>query len=460
MRERGQRSANEVRSGVKRLGKPWRSLFLSNLPLSLNQQTASTAARALTAATGITLVSWVLPATWGCVDLLAVVALVPFGASKGAGGSRQLRLPPVLEPIFTLASKAGKALAPAALARSLGGAALAAAAPDTARTLKMWGSFLPIYLRYRWTKHRFSCDPRGAASGRLPWCGGQRWPEVDSAWDARHEWGAPKVHGMLSSLSGYYVKAAQVNKGGRESDREEKKTKESRRTEKMTFFNSRLFPSSSLPFFPGKQQVLASRGDFVPKQWVPLLSRMFDSMDPRPWNDVKKDIEAGLDASPVGRAARARAEAEANDADDDEMNHRPHLLVRFVPFARPVARWLRHRKARRARIHLDEVFLRVNDRPLATASIAQVHCAQLDASFRASLGWRWPASAGLGPSVVLKVQNQAMRGLMDSDVRNLGRLASFVGDMMPFDVGGVRGFFLTFLPFFHLYAPFLLVVLS
>lgn len=185
----------------------------------------------------------------------------------------------------------------------------------------------------------------------------------------------------------------------------------------------------------------------MPKQWVPLLSRMFDSMDPRPWSEVRRDIEAGLDASPVGRAARARAEAEAeasDGADDDEEaghRHRPHLLVRFVPFARPLARWLRRRRAHGARIHLDDVFLRVNDRPLATASIAQVHCAQLSGTFRASLGWRWPAAAGLGPSVVLKVQNQAMRGLMDSDVRNLGRLAAFVGDMMPFDVGGVSGVF-------------------
>ena len=374
---------------------------------------ASTAARALAAATGITLVSWVLPATWACVDLLALVALVPLGGKGGGGGQGKqlgalsLSRPPFLGAALTLASKAGKALAPAALARTLGGAALAAAAPDTARTLTMWGSFLPIYLRYRWTKHRFSCEPRGAAGGRLPWCGGQPWPEVESAWDRRHEWGAPRVHGMLSSLSGYYVKAAQV---------------------------------------------LAIRGDFVPKQWVPLLSRMFDSMDPRSWSDVKKDIEAGLDASPVGRAARARAEAEAEEASNDDDDDREEtstrrcrrpllLLVRVIPFSRPVRRLLRRRKAKRARIHLDEVFLRVNDRPLATASIAQVHCAQLDSSFRASLGWRWPASAGLGPSVVLKVQNQAMRGLMDSDVRNLGRLAAFVGDMMPFDVGGVRSFF-------------------
>ena len=201
--------------------------------------TASTAARALAAATGITLVSWVLPATWGCVDLLAVLALVPLrGAAAAAGGGNNnkhrltLTLPPLLSPAFSLASRAGRALAPAALARTLGGAALAAAAPDTARTLEMWGSFLPIWLRYRWTKHRFSCEPRGRASGRLPWCGGQRWPEVEGAWDRRHEWGAPRVHGMLSSLSGYYVKAAQVREffgGGKRSERGEARRLEERR---------------------------------------------------------------------------------------------------------------------------------------------------------------------------------------------------------------------------------------
>ena len=50
------------------------------------------------------------------------------------------------------------------------------------------------------------------------------------------------------------------------------------------------------------------------------------------------------------------------------------------------------------------------------------------------LGWRWRA----GPEVVLKVQHGDMRGLMDSDVRNLGRLAAFVRDAMPFDVVPVR----------------------
>ena len=59
-----------------------------------------------------------------------------------------------------------------------------------------------------------------------------------------------------------------------------------------------------------------------------------------------------------------------------------------------------------------------------------MHGATLSKGVLQELGWRWRA----GPEVVLKVQHGDMRGLMDSDVRNLGRLAAFVRDAMPFDV--------------------------
>lgn len=36
------------------------------------------------------------------------------------------------------------------------------------------------------------------------------------------------------------------------------------------------------------------------------------------------------------------------------------------------------------------------------------------------------------------MQHPDMKGLMDSDVRNLGRLAAFVRDTLPFDVVPVR----------------------
>ncbi len=63
-----------------------------------------------------------------------------------------------------------------------------------------------------------------------------------------------------------------------------------------------------------------------------------------------------------------------------------------------------------------------------------MHGARLSKGVLQELGWRWRA----GPEVVLKVQHGDMRGLMDSDVRNLGRLAAFVRDAMPFDVIPVR----------------------
>ena len=63
-----------------------------------------------------------------------------------------------------------------------------------------------------------------------------------------------------------------------------------------------------------------------------------------------------------------------------------------------------------------------------------MHGACLSEATLRDLGWRWP----LGRDVVLKVQHDDMRCLMDSDVRNLGRLAAFVRDSMPFDAMPVR----------------------
>ena len=65
---------------------------------------------------------------------------------------------------------------------------------------------------------------------------------------------------------------------------------------------------------------------------------------------------------------------------------------------------------------------------------SQVHGAVLSKGLLADLGWRWVH----GPGVVLKVQHPDMKGLMDSDVRNLGRLADFVRDTLPFDIFPVR----------------------
>ncbi len=66
--------------------------------------------------------------------------------------------------------------------------------------------------------------------------------------------------------------------------------------------------------------------------------------------------------------------------------------------------------------------------------LLQVHGAVLSKGLISELSWRWRH----GPSVVLKVQHPDMKGLMDSDVRNLGRLADFVRGTLPFDIFPVR----------------------
>ncbi len=68
--------------------------------------------------------------------------------------------------------------------------------------------------------------------------------------------------------------------------------------------------------------------------------------------------------------------------------------------------------------------------PANSCQHLQVHGAVLSKGLVAELGWRWRH----GREVVLKVQHPDMKALMDSDVRNLGRLADFVRGTLPFDV--------------------------
>ncbi|CAL8465766.1 g5302 [Coccomyxa elongata] len=142
-------------------------------------------------------------------------------------------------------------------------------------------------------------------------------------------------------------------------------------------------------------QILASKGDFMPDPWVRRFAAMFDSMPPKPWNAVQRALLRDLQASPAGRLR--------------ELQGQPMLLEAFLETVEPA--------------------------PMASASIAQVHGAVLNKGLVAELGWRWRHSR----EVVLKVQHPDMKGLMDSDVRNLGRLADFVRGTLPFDVFPVLG---------------------
>jgi hypothetical protein len=162
---------------------------------------------------------------------------------------------------------------------------------------------------------------------------------------------------------------------------------------------------------------------------------MFDAMPPRPWKAVAADLDADVAATPYGQEMEMeRAVAGGGRGCGLNLN----------PF---------HRRRSPRPVTAADVFAAIDRTPLATASIAQVHAAVLSPETVARLGWRWrngsaasststsTSSTTTPPSarVVLKIQNEGMRALMDSDVRNLQRLASFVGDIMPFDVVGLLG---------------------
>ena len=79
----------------------------------------------------LSVASWALPGGWPALEAVVMAAAIP---ARG--------LPPQLR-------RAGAVLAPPVVARAVAGATLAAAAPDVARTLRMWDAFLPLYARYQ-----------------------------------------------------------------------------------------------------------------------------------------------------------------------------------------------------------------------------------------------------------------------------------------------------------------------
>uniref|UniRef100_A0A7S3R8G9 ABC1 atypical kinase-like domain-containing protein n=1 Tax=Dunaliella tertiolecta TaxID=3047 RepID=A0A7S3R8G9_DUNTE len=87
------------------------------------------------------------------------------------------------------------------------------------------------------------------------------------------------------------------------------------------------------------------------------------------------------------------------------------------------------RKLRYVPKHLGHVFARVDATPIASASIAQVHSAELRPEV---LQWLGPWAHGR--EVVIKIQHQHVRRLISTDLRNMERIAKFLGPTLPFDL--------------------------
>lgn len=190
-------------------------------------------------------------------------------------------------------------------------------------------------------------------------------------------------------------------------------------------------------------QILASKRELVPEQWCVRLSKLWDDLEPRPWPNVRASVASGLRDTDVGRRLLAAG------------------------------------AARRTNELPQAVFSSLQQAPLAAASIAQVHAAELSAAALRLLaaattttapaaidscdeagpasegpGFSPPASASAlasasvaasasaasvaawhhGPQVVVKVQHADVRPLMSADLRNMGRVGRFLSGMLPFDV--------------------------
>jgi hypothetical protein len=72
-------------------------------------------------------------------------------------------------------------------------------APPLVRTAVFYRHMVPVVLGYMRTLLRDAPDALRRSGGDAD--------AAQAVWDARHEWGAERIHAMLTELSGFYVKA-------------------------------------------------------------------------------------------------------------------------------------------------------------------------------------------------------------------------------------------------------------
>ncbi|HIY71241.1 MAG TPA: ubiquinone biosynthesis protein UbiB [Candidatus Luteimonas excrementigallinarum] len=115
------------------------------------------------------------------------------------------------------------------------------------------------------------------------------------------------------------------------------------------------------PTFVKLGQVLATRVDLLPPEWIAELSKLQNAVPALPWAEIRPQLVEDLDAEP------------------------------------------------------EQVFARIEQRPLAAGSLAQTHRAWLDD----------------GRAVVLKVRRPGIRELVEADLRLLSRLAEIIETRAP-----------------------------
>lgn len=186
--------------------------------------------------------------------------------------------------------------------------------------------------------------------------------ECQLIWDEQHEEGSKKLAETITSLKGFYVKTAQVSVLVFVARC---------RKVQLCFLSLLIYLALFFSSLLSPCQIIASRQDLFPKQYTEALSGFTDNLDPMPASLAKAVVEQ-------------------------------ELLNRDETF--------------------EDVFVEFDEKPLGSASIAQVH--------RAVLSERYG-----GGEVAVKIQRPSIESKLLGDIANLKSIAKSLRSIeaMPLD---------------------------
>lgn len=365
-------------------------------------------------------------------------------------------------------------LAPHWAAMVILGKAVERLLPDQYRTIRLWRQLLPIYVAYMHTKASIALQS------------GLTEEQQEALWAERHEWGGDQAsagsleagrrrsgsfsHLPFSPSSGFFAVA-----GLRHDPRPVGLLRQERPDSGLEerLHARGLGPTALPPLRPGNKSTGYSLTPPARRRRSERLTEL--QMPPRPWAEVELSIDEQIQRCPLAKLPLGIIGVPSVQ-DSPKVGTLAALIRRSLPPPPPFA----HRAApsplqdcqqcpprsrRDGRLHETDVFQWVDHEAVAAASIAQassqarfgtprhpgglpcscrmlvhspssqVHMARLSSAASRCLSGASPSSWVLDHSdVVLKVQHRDMEGLMAADMRNIGRVASFLRGVLPFDI--------------------------
>ncbi len=273
---------------------PRRPLDAAALPAMAAVRVITRAAAGSAPVVAVCLVQAFAPRPWQLLRFAALLAhrglrrraLLLCGAATGAPQQQQAQPGSAADVLLALPQLLFEPLAPPCLFFLVAPPVLSWLAPPLVRTAVFYRHMAPVVVGYMRTL--FLDAPAAARHGGDD--AGQ------AVWDARHEWGAQRMHAMLTDLSGFYVK---VRRARRPPARiTEPLEAHAQRSAAPPVPRRALTPAPRAPRGRVRQvgQVFATKAELVPAAYPRRLRALFDACQPAPWATVRRTIERELGA--------------------------------------------------------------------------------------------------------------------------------------------------------------------